>query len=275
MDKLERFNHNIAKLQHRLGLWEIANIAAATAFWFFLSIVPLVILAVSILPYTPLSEDQLLAFLSPVIPASLQELITGIVSDVYQSNLAILSVSIVATIWSAARGFSSLIRGLEEIYRQERRTGFLLRRARGVVYTLGMVLFSLLSVILNGFGNQLIELVERYAPYTHGVFIFLLNFRFLVVIAMLTLYFTAIFVRGTGRRLPIREALPGALFAATGWSLLTWVFSVWLSASTYGTYGSLATVVVVMLWLYYCQYVLLLGACINRALFQTSRETSV
>lgn len=266
MNKWKKFQQNIADLQEYLSLREISSIAAATAFWLFLSLVPTVILAVSILPYTSLSEAQLLGAVSAVIPSSLQELLAMIVADVYRSNVAILSVSIVATLWSASRGFSSLIRGLEEIYRHRHYSGFLVRRARGVVYTLAMLIFMLISIILGGFGRQLMALAERFLPYAAGIFRFLLHFRFLVVIALLTVFFTAIFVWSTGKRLKIREALPGGVFAAVGWSLLTWVFSAWISASSYGTYGSLATVVIVMLWLYYCQYVLLLGACLNRVL---------
>lgn len=70
--------------------------------------------------------------------------------------------------------------------------------------------------------------------------------------------------------------LPGALTAAVGWSIFSWAFSAWVSATgSYGTYGSLVTVVVVMLWLYYCQYILLLSACLNRALpkFRRRGET--
>ena len=258
--------HNLRKVEAYMGQWELSLIAAGTAFWFFLSLVPMVILTVSLLPYTSLTEEQLLTFLSMIIPSSMMELIAVIVADVYRSSLAILSVSILATVWSAARGFSSLIRGLEEIYKQERRSHFLLRRALGVVYTLGMLLFTVLSILLGGFGQQLAYLVERLFPWLHGLFSLLLYFRFLVVIALLSVFFAAIYVRGSGRRLPVLNVLPGAVFAAAGWTLLTWAFSAWVSASSFGTYGSLATVIVVMLWLYYGQYVLLLGACINRAI---------
>ena len=249
-----------------MGVRAIASIAAATAFWFFLSLVPIVILAVSILPYTSMGEAQLMVFLSPVIPSSLTELIGTILSDVYRSNLTILSASILATIWSAARGFSSLIRGLEEIYVQKRRRGYFLRRIIGMVYTVGMLLFILLSILIGGFGAQIVHVVERFFPVSHGLFDFVLRFRFLAVIALLTIFFSAIYRWGTGSRLAVREVLPGALFTAVGWSLLTWVFSAWVGASRFGTYGSLATVVIVELWLYYGQYLLLLGACLNRAI---------
>ena len=266
MEKWKKIYANFIRIQEQMGLREISSIAAGTAFWFFLSLVPMVILSVAILPYTPMSEEQLLLYLAVIVPRSMMELIAAIVADVYRSSLAILSVSIVATMWSAAKGFSSLLRGLEEIYKRERRSGFLQRRAMGVAYTLWMILFMLLSIVLGAFGRQFAALVQRYLPAMRPLFTFLLHFRFLLVLFLLSIFFTVIYVRGAGRRLPVREVVPGALFAAIGWSFFTWVFSAWVSANRFGTYGSLATVVVVMLWMYYCQYVLLLGACLNRAI---------
>lgn len=266
MDKLDYLKCNLRRIRETMGLRQISNIAAATAFWFFLSLVPMVMLAVSILPYTPLTREQLLSLVQTAVPDSVSDLIGVIVNDVYRGGAGILSISVLATVWSAARGFASLIRGLEEIYRQESRSGYLIRRFRGVLYTVFMLVFMLLSILLGGFGRQLMLLVERYLPSSQWLFSELLHFRFLLVIAGLTVFFTGIFCWGTGERLPIREALPGAAFAALGWSALTWVFSAWVSTGGYGTYGSLATVIVVMLWLYYSMYVLLLGACLNRVL---------
>ena len=266
MEKMKRFYKNFIKIMDYIGIREIANIAAATAFWLFLSLVPMVILAVSILPYTSLEESQLMAFLAPVLPNSLKELIAVIVFDVYRSNLAILSVSILATIWSAARGFSSLIRGLEEIYSADRKAGYFERRLRGMIYTVGMLLFVLLSIVVGGFGGQIVRLIEKYLPSSHGFFLYLLNFRFLVVIALLTVFFALIYSRAGVKPLPVKEVLPGAVFTAVCWSVLSWVFSAWVTMGSFGTYGSLATVVIVMLWLYFSQYLLLMGACLNRAI---------
>ena len=266
MKKLKRFYNNFIWVLDRMGVQAIANIAAATAFWFFLSLVPMVTLAVSLLPYTSLGEAQIMAFLAPVIPSSLTSLIGTILSEVYRSSLTILSVSIVVTVWSASKGFSSLIRGLEEIYAQERRSGYFLRRFMGMLYTVGMLLFILLSIVVGGFGGQIVRLVERFIPVSHGLFEFAMRFRFVAVIALLTVFFSMILSWGPGRRLRAREVLPGAVFTAVAWTLLTWVFSAWVSASSFGTYGSLATVVIVELWLYFCQYMLLLGACFNRAI---------
>ena len=256
-----------------IGRRQIASSAAATAFWFFLSLVPIVILAVSILPFTPLTEEQVLSAVSSVFPQAFNELIRTILEDVYSTSLGVLSVSVVATLWSAARGFSSLIRGLELVYEQRRHSAYLPRRLRGVVYTLFMLAAIIVSIALGGFGQLLIRLTERVLPVTRGVFRFLLPLRFLVVILLLTVFFCLIYRWSTDVRLPFRRLFPGALAAAAGWSLLSLAFSVWMRLTGgAGTYGSLATVVVVMLWLYYCQYILLLGACINRALPDIGRK---
>lgn len=244
----------------------ISSIAAATAFWFFLSIVPMVILAVSVLPYTALRREQLLLFLSPVLPSSLQELISSILEDIYRGGFAVMSVSAAAAVWSAARGFASLLRGLEEIFRRRTRSGFFLRRVRGIVCTLGLLLFIYAAVVFGSFSRQILRLTEVYAPSVHDIIICLTRLRSLAVVAALTLLFMGLYRWGAGTPLPPRETFPGAALGAAGWSLLTRVFSAWVDMGGYGTYGSLATVVVVMLWLYYCQYALLLGACLNQML---------
>ena len=273
MDKIKKLFNNFRHISEYMGRRQIATIAAATAFWFFLSIVPIVIVCVSILPYTSVTEEQLLAKLAPVLTESMTELIRIILSDVYSSGAGVLSISLIATVWSSAMGFSSLIRGLEDIYEQPRRAGFLMRRARGIIYTLGMILMMVLSFVLGGFGEQIKALVEKYLPGTTSFFTFLLHFRFIVVIAVLTVFFGAIFRWSTGLRPPFGEVFPGALTAAVGWSLFSYAFSAWVNAGHYGTYGSLVTVVVVMLWLYYCQYILLLSACLNRALPKIRRKS--
>ncbi len=266
MDKLKRVFNNFTAIRYYIGVHKISAIAAATAFWFFLAIVPMVILAVSILPYTALTQEQVLAFLAPALPRSLNLLIASIIADVYENNLTALSVSLAVAVWSASRGFASLLRGLEEIYRQEVRSGFFQRMLLGAVYTLSILLFLTVFMALGGLGRQILRLAEQYVPSLHAVAVWLLQFRFLVVIAMLTLLFMVVFRWGTGQLLRPRETFWGALLAAAGWSVLTLGFSVWVDRGGYGAYGSLATVTVVMLWLYLCQYAVLLGACFNRAI---------
>ena len=110
MKKIRKLIENFQHISDYMGRRQIATIAASTAFWFFLSIVPIVILCVSVLPYTSITEEQLLTTVAPVLPDSMNQLIRVIIADVYSSGVGVLSISIAATVWSSAMGFASLIR---------------------------------------------------------------------------------------------------------------------------------------------------------------------
>ena len=66
----------------------------------------------------------------------------------------------------------------------------------------------------------------------------------------------------------MKQQLPGAVFTACGWLLMSFVFSVYLDIFTGFTdmYGSLTTIILIMLWLYFCMYVILLGGELNALL---------
>ena len=75
--------------------------------------------------------------------------------------------------------------------------------------------------------------------------------------------------RGPGPRKPLRH--PGAVFCAASWILFSWGYSIYVSFSDqFGAYGYLGTVMVVMMWLYYCMMFFLIGGCIN--VYFTNRQ---
>ena len=61
------------------------------------------------------------------------------------------------------------------------------------------------------------------------------------------------------------KQLPGAVFAAIGWMVVSWVFSVYVDVfEGFSTmYGSLTTIVLIMLWMYFCMYCILIGGEFN------------
>ena len=67
------------------------------------------------------------------------------------------------------------------------------------------------------------------------------------------------------RRGRFRDQLPGAMFAAVGWMVISWVFSIYLDVfkGFSNMYGSLTTIVLIMLWMYFCMYCILIGGEFN------------
>lgn len=69
-------------------------------------------------------------------------------------------------------------------------------------------------------------------------------------------------------RLRLRQLLPGSLAAAAAWLLFTWLFSLYIVyGGGYTTYGSLAAIIITLLWMYWCMYIILLGAYVNMYIY--------
>ena len=273
MNKITRIYKNIRYVTAYIGRRQIPTIAASGAFWFFLSLVPLVITTVSLLPYTSVTQEQLMDVIVMVIPDSMIQLLDNILIDVYASHSAVVSISLLITVWSAAQGFAALIRGLEVVYEQKDKAGYFHRRLRGIVYMVLLLASILLAIILMGLGRVILDILTDFLPMLEEFFLFLARFRYVPVVCFLTLAFAVIYRWGPTLDLPFTWQLPGALLSAIGWSVFSWLFSTYVRMTGgYGAYGNLSTVVAVMLWLYYCMTILLYGAVFNMALTKYKKQ---
>jgi membrane protein len=130
-----------------------------------------------------------------------------------------------------------------------------------------MLIVVVLSLFIMVFGNQLVALILHRLPKLQDVVSFAMNFRFLVVWVVLTLLFAVIYAYVPDERLRFREQIPGATFSAVSWSIFSWGFSMYLNYNdSYGIYGSLSIVIIALLWMYFCMYIIMIGAYLNRYL---------
>ena len=239
--------------------------AASIAFFFFLSIVPMLITICTIIPYTPLTEEDLVMAVTDLTPEIVDPLAESLISDVYNQSAGILSVALIATIWSAAKGVMALMRGLNAVNDVDEKRNYLFIRGVASLYTVVMLIAVILSLFFMVFANQLVNLALHRIPNLKRVVGFAMNFRFILVWVILSLLFAAIYTYVPDAKLSFREQVPGAVFAAVVWSVFSWGFSLYVTwGNTYGIYGSLSIIIIVLLWMYFCMYIILIGACMNK-----------
>lgn len=249
----------------------LSAFASSAAFFIFLSLVPILIVICTIIPYTPLTEENLLGLILEIIPGRIDGIVIDIVDDVYQRSAGVLSVAALVTLWSAGKGVLAVIRGLNAVNDVEEHRNYFLVRIVSSFYTLIMLLIILVSMILLVFGNTLVEMLVIRLPKLEVLFSFLMNFRFLVIWLVLTMIFSAFYAYLPDKKLRFREQLPGASFAAVIWSIFSWCFSMYVDyGNSYNIYGSLAIIVFFMMWLYICIYIMFIGAYINKHLSNSS-----
>ncbi len=243
----------------------ISAFAASTAFFLFLSLIPALMLLCAIIPYTPLTEANLMSAAREISPDAMNGLLTSIIADVYDKSIGIISVTAIATLWSAGKGVLGLMRGLNAVNDVEEDRNYLVLRMVASLYTVLMLIAILLSLLIMVFGNSLIRLIEGIIPQISYLFDLLMHFRSLFVWAVLTIVIALIYTYVPGARMGFKMQLPGAVFAAVAWSVMTWVFSVYVDVfNGFNTYGNLTTIIILMLWLYAAMYIILVGAYMNR-----------
>lgn len=249
------------------GQIELSAFAASSAFFLFLSLIPILILLCSLIPFTGISQDQLLMLvqesIGDIAPAVISDMVYSAIETIFRGGAVSLSLSALVTLWTASKAFLALMRGMDVIH-GEGRQGYLLARLKSCLYTLVMIVVMVFMLVGVVFGRRL---AEHFGVYSSPLFLplqWLLRQRFWLAWIILTCVFTAIYTWVPKKVLRLREQIPGAVFAAAAWIGFSALFSVYLNHSgSFGIYGSLTTIVIALLWMYYCMYILLLGTYLN------------
>ena len=127
--------------------------AASTGFFFFLSIFPTLVIICSLLPYTPLTEGNLIEALVAITPDTMDSLVISLIHQAYNQSTKMLPVAIVVVIWSAGKGMLALMRGLNVVNEVEENRSYFLLRLEASCYMVVTIIALLISLFLSVFGN--------------------------------------------------------------------------------------------------------------------------
>lgn len=243
----------------------VGAFASSTAFFFFLSIVPMLMILCSVLPFTPLTEDNLMTAVTRITPDSMDPLMISVISQMYARSTSILPLAIIVTVWSAGKGMLALMRGLNVVNGVIENRNYVRLRIAASFYTIITLIGMLLSLGLNVFGKVVVKTISKGLPQLGNLVTSLVHMRFLFVWVYLAIIFTLIYTFIPNKKLRMRYQIPGAIFASITWSIFSYGFSVYVDDfNGMSAYGSLSTIILILMWLYFCMYILLIGANMNR-----------
>ena len=243
---------------------DISAYAAQSAFFIVLSLIPFVMLFISLVQYTPVTEAMVLESVNRLMPDYISPFLIGIIHEIYNDSVGIVSAAAVAAMWSAAKGIQYLANGLNKVYDIEETRNWLFLRFRAILYTVILVVAIIATLTLLVFGNSLQHLIREYLPIVADITQGVLSLRALILIGVLMLFFAMLFKMLPNRKAAIRSQLPGSVMGAVGWYALSFGISVYVDYfNGFSMYGSLTTVILVMLWLYFGIYILLVCAELN------------
>ena len=264
----------IGQLWHfwlRIRPMRIGLHAANAGYFIVLSVFPTLVLLLGLLRYTGMDAGDLLSLLSGVMPTALLPAAERLIISTYAyTSRAVVSVSAVGALWSASRGIYGLLMGLNNIYGVREDRGYFYTRSISVVYTFLFLIVLILTLILNVFGEAILEFLP---PARGALWEFLsemVDFRFVLLLLLQTGLFTAMFMALPNRKNSFSDSFPGAVLASGGWLPFSNLFSVYVEHfSGYANiYGSVYALALSMLWLYFCLCLLFCGGALNRLLME-------
>ena len=243
---------------------QVSVYASSGAFYLFLALFPAAALICALLPLIPLTQTELFAYLSAVLPDFMEELLRIVVDDLYERRIGSISFSTVLLLWSSSRALAGLMKGLDVVYSGQCRRNYFRLRGLGSLYMLLLIIFLLLTLALNLGQQLLMQEVLRLWPGSGELLERLMKLRFLPVMLVLAVFFTSLYkYLPEGKRRWFRQ-VPGALLASAAWMLFGWAFSLYLKRfGADSVYGSLTTVAFALLWIFGSESLVLWGGCVN------------
>ncbi len=251
---------------------EVTVYAAQASFYIIIAFFPFVMLLLTLIQLIPaIQKSDLLEILVAIMPDMLDSLVVGIVDDLYtKSPATIVSITAVAALWSSSRGMLSIERGLNRVYESPQKRSYLVRRTICTGYTILFIVACVGSLLLLVLGSSIQRLAVRWFPQLSRFVGYLISFRALMALALLILIFVGLYtVVPVKKHRPVTQ-IPGAVFSTAGWMISSSLFSIYFNnfSNFSYMYGSLTALVILMLWLYICICILLIGAEINHFLSQ-------
>jgi len=260
-----------SQLSPRIRQHNLTLVAAGVAFYAFLAFVPALVAFISIygLVADPSDVARQVQDVASALPKEVQDFLVFQLTSITNANRAGVSITLVIAIvlalWSASGGMAALITGVHVAHEHDEPTSFAIRRGKALLLTLGAIVF--LGVVIFVIA-ALPPLLSNAGLGRAGRVVFgVVRWPILAVVMAIGV--------GLLYRLALKDSpqgwlgvvTPGAVVATIGWLLVSALFAVYTANfSSYSrTYGALASIVVVLLWLWLSSLFVLLGAEVDGA----------
>ncbi len=253
---------------------EMRILPGQLAFFFVLSIIPLIALVGGVASLFSISIDSLKEIITNTVPGSAANLLLPIISGKgINFNMVVFFVS---AFLLASNGTHSMILASNKLYKIPD-TSYLRRRIKAILMTFVLVSLLIFVLLVPGFGDLIFKLVRSLF---HEERIVTLIYQIYQIVkyplSLLLIYFNIklLYTMAPDDTVPSETTTYGALFTTITWILATEVYSIYVEVfARYDLfYGSISNILILLLWIYVLAYVFVLGMAINSIQLEEKRK---
>lgn len=273
------YKHLVQFFMTKIKRDNIGAYAAQAALFIIMSAIPFLLVFLSLVRFTPVTESMILSGIEMLIPGNLSPTLVSVVDEVYNNSAKVLPMAVIFAVYSAAKAIQSLRYGLNIVYDIEETRNWFALRFRAMVETFVLILVIVMLMVLLVFGRKIQNMLVEYAPIVAVITEMILRIRMVILFFVLIIFFMFIYKVLPNRKATLRSQLVGAAGCSIAWYVFSFGLSIYVNYfNGFSLYGSLTTIFLIMFWLYISMYIFLVCGEVNNVFevilleFKTARR---
>lgn len=255
---------------------DISKQSAESSYFLILSIFPFIIALLNLFVFSPISNQEFLKSFLSALPKETRELMQSFLKNsIETSKGSILSISVIAALWSSSRGTLTLMKAVDSCYEGSLR-GNLKAQVYAFVFNIFIIFIILLasafSIFEALFKNALINIgAESFIKRSFSLFPI---FQVLYALILIYVFLRYGIERSKRKKIKFFDIVPGTVFAFLSIVLFTYFFKIYTEnfANFSKVYGSLVGVIVLMLWFNFTSSIIICAAVLNSSISEYKRS---
>lgn len=251
--------------------------SVAVAYYWLISIFPLLLVLVNILPYFHISVSNFLNVTNGFLPDTVYDVVAKIVMEVLtQPSTGLLSFAVLSALWTFSKSMNYLQKAFNKAYGVAKSRGLIYQQLMSLLVSFGLQILFACALFLSVFGRILLDFLKKYWQSDNPIFVYLEDLTGPLVFILIFTISVMIYYLLPNVKVPrIRYVLPGSIFVLLTLVLILNIFSA--SVSNYINnlvdvrFVSSIIFVVTMFWFILLAKILIIGAVIN-ASFQSLKD---
>jgi len=266
MIKLKYLLNLLVRLITKTKKDDVFALASQLAYYLVLSFFPFMLFLMTLVGFSNLSSNEILEGLSVMLPKSVLELTQSTIREVFDNQYTgLLGISILLMIWTSSSAFKAVIKSVNKSYNFKEDRSFIRLSIISILGILALASIIILALAMLVFGNVIGDYIKNTQSFYKIIIILWNIFRYAFIFIVMIFIFSVIYIFAPAKKLMWKDVIPGAIFSALGWLVVSFGFSFYIdNFSNYSRfYGSFGAVFILMTWLFIISIIFILGVEIN------------
>ncbi len=266
----------LKELFKRSDQHHLVQFAAQTAYFVMLSIFPFIILLLMLLTSLSLSYTSEIEYLNNVLPGAVIDILIGYLEYSSKFSDAVFSPILITALWMSTNGIIALMNSLNMAYEIKETRNYFQKKLIAMFMLILVLSLIVVALVIPNIGDSVLDFIRKfiYIPAINRYI--LLLFKSIILIATYFIVLSLIYFILPNKKLRYKGIMPGTIFASVGLALISYFFQIFVREfSKYSlVYGSISAIIVVLIWLYLCAIILILGGEFNAILYEKYKKDS-